>query len=60
MDRVEPGSLTDRADPPVRGPAFQALTIAASQDRTLVTLAHGEADRPGGASLAHSQSIEPE
>jgi len=45
---AEPGTLADRADPPMGGAPVEALAVTASQDRLFVALPDGQVDRPSG------------
>ena len=49
VDSPEPSALANRTDPPVSGPAVQALAVAPTKDRSLVALSDGEIDRAGGS-----------
>jgi hypothetical protein len=48
MHHTEPGTLPDRADPPMRGAPVETVAVPAPQDRTLGALPDGQVDRPGG------------
>src|SRR5919106_1622499 len=48
VDSAEPGALSDRAGPAMRGSPVKALTVTAPQDRSLVALTDRQVDRPGG------------
>src|ERR687892_1153472 len=45
---AEPGTLADRADPPVGGSPVEAVAVTASQDRSVVAFTDGQVDRPSG------------
>jgi hypothetical protein len=45
MDRAEPGTLSDRADPPVGGSPVEAVAVTAPQDRSVVAFTDGQVDR---------------
>jgi hypothetical protein len=49
MHGAEPGTLTDRPDPPVGGSPVESVTVAVPQDRSLVALTDGQVDRPSRA-----------
>ena len=43
----EPGAVTDRTDPAMRGAAIKTLPVTTLQDRSLAALADGQVDRSG-------------
>ncbi len=47
VDDPEPGPLADRADPPVSGPAVEALTVLPPQDGSLGAFPDHEVEGPG-------------
>jgi hypothetical protein len=46
---AEPGTLPDRADPPVRGAPLEALAVPPPQDRAVAAITDGQVECPGGA-----------
>jgi hypothetical protein len=48
VNGAEPGTLADRADPPVGRAPVEAVAVTASQDRPLVAISDGQVDRPSG------------
>jgi hypothetical protein len=49
MHAPEPGTLPNRANPPMSRAPVKASAVTAPQDRPLVALTDGQVDRPGGS-----------